>query len=251
MTTHPSRTDPSLSSSRLDRGSTQREVLLPYRREAARNHETQPCKSRHGRDHRCRARARPSDTEATTSHCRHRSVEAASGRATPRAARPQSAHAAGDLRGSSRGGRHQHPPKRPRSVGHTRPEPARPAARFDDTVSVRFQVYDGFDMLGYLLTDYSERWILPYGLGDMAVNDTRNFRDGYLSLGAVPFQTTSDVGVNDHLKADHHEGREEVRLQRDDDREQAELDSARRPTRSSRRTRRCGCRRTPSNRRTP
>ncbi|MGA2926469.1 MAG: hypothetical protein ABSG43_10815 [Solirubrobacteraceae bacterium] len=34
----------------------------------------------------------------------------------------------------------------------------------------------------------------------MAVNDTRNFGGGYLSLGAVPFQTTSDVGVNDHLK---------------------------------------------------
>jgi Family of unknown function (DUF6081) len=70
----------------------------------------------------------------------------------------------------------------------------------DDTVSVSFQVYDGFDMPGYSLTDYAEKWLLPYGLGEMAVNDDRNFSGGYLSLGAVPFQTTSDVSVNDHLK---------------------------------------------------
>jgi hypothetical protein len=67
-------------------------------------------------------------------------------------------------------------------------------------VSVSFQVYDGFDMPGYSLTDYAEKWLLPYGLGEMAVNDDRNFSDGYLSLGAVPFKTTSDVSVNDHLK---------------------------------------------------
>jgi hypothetical protein len=46
----------------------------------------------------------------------------------------------------------------------------------DDTVSVSFQVYDGFDMPGYSLTDYAEKWLLPYGLGEMAVNDDRNFR---------------------------------------------------------------------------
>ncbi len=63
-----------------------------------------------------------------------------------------------------------------------------------------FQVYDAFDTPGYSLTDYAEKWILPYGLGEMAVKDTRDFSSGCLSLGAVPFQTTSDVGVNDHLK---------------------------------------------------
>jgi Family of unknown function (DUF6081) len=34
----------------------------------------------------------------------------------------------------------------------------------------------------------------------MAVNDTRNFSGGCLNLSAVPFQTASDVSVNDHLK---------------------------------------------------
>jgi hypothetical protein len=63
-----------------------------------------------------------------------------------------------------------------------------------------FQVYDDFDTPGYSLTDYAERWILPYGLGEMAVDDTRDFSGGCLSLGAVPFETTSDVDVNDHLK---------------------------------------------------
>jgi hypothetical protein len=63
-----------------------------------------------------------------------------------------------------------------------------------------FEIYDDFGAPGYSLTDYAERWILPYGLGEMAVNDTRDFSGGYLSLGAVPFQTTSDASVNDHLK---------------------------------------------------
>jgi hypothetical protein len=66
--------------------------------------------------------------------------------------------------------------------------------------AVSFQVYDAFDAPGYSLTDYSEKWITPNGLGEMAVNDTRKFRGGCLSLGAVPFQTTSDVDVNDHRK---------------------------------------------------
>jgi Family of unknown function (DUF6081) len=63
-----------------------------------------------------------------------------------------------------------------------------------------FEVYDDFDGPGYSLTDYAKRWILPYGLGEMAVNDTRDFSGGCLNLGAVPFQTTSDISVNDHLK---------------------------------------------------
>jgi hypothetical protein len=67
-------------------------------------------------------------------------------------------------------------------------------------VSAEFQVYDDFDAPGYSLTDYAEKWLLPYGLGEMAVNDDRDFSGGYLNLGAVPFRTTSDVSVNDHLK---------------------------------------------------
>ena len=62
------------------------------------------------------------------------------------------------------------------------------------------QIYDNFDKPGYSLTDYAEKWILPYGLGEMGRNDTRKFSDGYLNLSAVPFRTASDVSVNDHLK---------------------------------------------------
>jgi hypothetical protein len=63
-----------------------------------------------------------------------------------------------------------------------------------------FQVYDDFDAPAYSLTDYAEKWITPNGLGEMAVNDTRDFSGRCLSLGAVPFQTASDVGVDDHRK---------------------------------------------------
>jgi hypothetical protein len=62
-----------------------------------------------------------------------------------------------------------------------------------------FQVYDDFDAPGYSLTDYAKRWILPYGVGEMALNDTRDFSGGCLSLSALPFQTSSeatDVGVD-------------------------------------------------------
>jgi hypothetical protein len=67
-------------------------------------------------------------------------------------------------------------------------------------VSANLQIYDDFGTPGYSLAVYGERWILPYGLGEMAINDTRDFSGGYLSVSAVPFQTASDVSVNDHLK---------------------------------------------------
>jgi hypothetical protein len=70
--------------------------------------------------------------------------------------------------------------------------PARPQSSVQ---SCFLQVYDNFDKPGYSLTDYAEKWFTPYGLGEMSVNDTRNFTGGYLNLGAVPFQTASDVGV--------------------------------------------------------
>lgn len=66
--------------------------------------------------------------------------------------------------------------------------------------SLDLQIYDNFAKPSYSLTDYAEKSITPYGKGEMAVNDTRNFRGGCLNLSAVPFQTASDVGVNDHLK---------------------------------------------------
>jgi hypothetical protein len=40
------------------------------------------------------------------------------------------------------------------------------------------QVYDNFDRPGYSLADYSEKWTMPYGLGEMGVNDTRDFSGG-------------------------------------------------------------------------
>jgi uncharacterized protein DUF6081 len=65
---------------------------------------------------------------------------------------------------------------------------------------VSIEIYDNFNKPGYSLTDYAELWITPYGLGEMAVSDTRDFSGGHLNLYAVPFQTSSDAGVNDHLK---------------------------------------------------
>src|SRR5580700_4579162 len=40
----------------------------------------------------------------------------------------------------------------------------------------------------------------PNGLGEMAVEDTRSFSGGRFHVSAVPFQTGSDVGVDDHRK---------------------------------------------------
>jgi hypothetical protein len=65
---------------------------------------------------------------------------------------------------------------------------------------LRFQVYDDFNEPGYSLTNYAEKWTTPYGLGEMGINDTRDFSGGYLSLSAVPFQVASDRSVNDHPK---------------------------------------------------
>jgi hypothetical protein len=62
------------------------------------------------------------------------------------------------------------------------------------------QVYDDFGKAGYSLTDYNEKWMTPNGLGEMAVEDTRSFGGGRFHVSAVPFQTGSDVGVDDHRK---------------------------------------------------
>src|SRR5580693_8747254 len=62
------------------------------------------------------------------------------------------------------------------------------------------QVYDDFGKAGYSLTDYNEKWMTPNGLGEMAVEDARSFSGARLRVSAVPFQTGSDVGVDDHRK---------------------------------------------------
>jgi len=49
------------------------------------------------------------------------------------------------------------------------------------------------------LEDYASNWDFPMGLGEMAVNDTRNVEGGKFSLSAVPFQTGADA-LYDHAK---------------------------------------------------
>jgi len=61
-------------------------------------------------------------------------------------------------------------------------------------------VYDNFDKPGYSLADYAAKWSNPYGPGEMAVNDTRNFTGGQFNLSAAPFQTAYDFSVFDHIK---------------------------------------------------
>ncbi len=72
------------------------------------------------------------------------------------------------------------------------------AARAADGHSV---VYDNFQKSGgYTLADYLQKWSNPYGLGEMALNDTRNFSGGSFNVSAVPFRTGLDFSVFDHLK---------------------------------------------------
>jgi len=62
-------------------------------------------------------------------------------------------------------------------------------------------VYDNFESpSGYTMADYQAKWFNPYGLGEMGVNDTRNFAGGQFNITAAPFQTAFDFGVYDHLK---------------------------------------------------
>lgn len=50
------------------------------------------------------------------------------------------------------------------------------------------------------LEEYASKWSNPYGLGEMAVDDTRSVTDGAFSLSATPFTTAFDFNVYDHLK---------------------------------------------------
>jgi hypothetical protein len=61
-------------------------------------------------------------------------------------------------------------------------------------------VYDSFDTPGYDLAAYSAKWANAFGLGEMAISDTRDFSAGNFSISARQFQTGFDFSVFDHLK---------------------------------------------------
>ena len=61
-------------------------------------------------------------------------------------------------------------------------------------------VYDAFDAPGYTMATYAAKWTNPYGLGEMAVADTRDVSGGNFSIKAPVFQTGYDFSVYDHLK---------------------------------------------------
>lgn len=62
-------------------------------------------------------------------------------------------------------------------------------------------LYDSFEQSGgYTLADYAAKWSNPYGLGEMALTDTRNFTGGRFNVSAAPFRTGADFSVFDHLK---------------------------------------------------
>lgn len=63
------------------------------------------------------------------------------------------------------------------------------------------EVYDDFDKPGgYTLLDYTAKWLNKYGIGEMAFGDTRRFENGAFDIRAVPFKTSSDAGILDHIK---------------------------------------------------
>jgi Family of unknown function (DUF6081) len=61
-------------------------------------------------------------------------------------------------------------------------------------------VYDDFHKPGgYTLADYNAKWSV-LTLGEMAIEDTRQFDNHTLSISATPFRTGTDSGVADHGK---------------------------------------------------
>ncbi len=67
-------------------------------------------------------------------------------------------------------------------------------------VRVTVETYDDFSGPGYDLADYQEKWANPYGLLEMANQDTRSFRAESFQVSAVPFTVGADFSVFDHLK---------------------------------------------------
>jgi hypothetical protein len=75
---------------------------------------------------------------------------------------------------------------------------ATPAAAAATSASI---IYDSFSKSGgYTMADYNAKWDNIYGLGEMAVNDTRSFAGSRFNVSAAPFQTANDYSVYDHLK---------------------------------------------------
>jgi hypothetical protein len=67
--------------------------------------------------------------------------------------------------------------------------------------STTVEVYDSFSKAGgYTMSDYAAKWSNGFGLGEMALQDTRNFKGGSFNVSAVPFRTGADFSVFDHLK---------------------------------------------------
>jgi len=61
-------------------------------------------------------------------------------------------------------------------------------------------VYDDFHKAGgYTLADYNAKWF-TLTLGEMAIEDTRQFDNHTLSISATPFRTGKDSSVSDHAK---------------------------------------------------
>lgn len=61
-------------------------------------------------------------------------------------------------------------------------------------------VYEDFHKSGgYTRADYDAKWT-TFMLGDMAVDDTRQFDNQSFSISATPFRTGQDSGVDDHGK---------------------------------------------------
>lgn len=65
--------------------------------------------------------------------------------------------------------------------------------------SVERVVYDSFEG-DYDLDDYLTNWNNGFGLGEMAIDDTRAFDGSTFSVSALPFQTAFDFSVFDHIK---------------------------------------------------
>jgi len=62
-------------------------------------------------------------------------------------------------------------------------------------------VYDTFQKPGgHTLADYDAKWSTGFGIGEMALEDTRRFDNRTFSLSAAPFRTGADASVFDHSK---------------------------------------------------
>ncbi len=61
-------------------------------------------------------------------------------------------------------------------------------------------VYDDFNAPGYSVANFLAKWSNSYGPGELAVEGTRSFDGGRVTVDATPFRTGQDFSVFDHLK---------------------------------------------------